>query len=317
MNIYAYKFDHWVYLSLHMNLVYKEQEQSFNANYLNERFISDIYQFIKDDKEKNYILDFMNIALVASRSFAHFNSLENKNIVFINLQPDSTFGIIKDDIKDSLAIGEERNAIANTTEGKNIIDGLGTVTEVNKKMDKNKIRIIATYIKEHTISGEQYLESSNVYANMYIDVKQVFLENKVYALAIYELCRTMKKHFPGDCCLVSASNNGSTIATAVGRLLKINVLYLRNLGPHVTLHDTQLIEKIIPQQKYVFVFDFICLGTEFKIAKTIVKLKKAALIGAIGIAIYNPPDKEKIISLLKVNETEWNFDYKVIVKEVD
>lgn len=145
-------------------------------------------------------------------------------------------------------------------------------------------------------------------------------------LVIYELCVIIDKNFKTQSLaennidyLVCVSNNGVSVATIVGQLLGIDVLYLMNLGPNLTLHDKNLIKLIVPHKKYLFIYDFICLGTEYRITKSLLQYKDCVFLGGVGVALYTNPlrnesmkqNKDILISLIDVCDKEYEFNYEV------
>ena len=152
---------------------------------------------------------------------------------------------------------------------------------------------------------------------MYVDIKQLFYVPEIYLLGIYRLCKLIseqksKDEYDGFVC---ASNNGSVLATALSILLNKKAVYLMNLGPHLTIMDREAIDNIEERKRYLFIFDFMCLGTELKLVKTIVTFKGAQIEGSFGIAKHHLPSRTQPVRLyehslhavLSIND---EFDYK-------
>jgi len=135
-------------------------------------------------------------------------------------------------------------------------------------------------------TGEkQYLPSSDVYTDTYIFIKNLYLYPEHLLLCVYLLCKEVidkfyRHDFDG---IVGMSNNSAVLANLIGNVLRTKVLYLTNIGPKFALETLNLESKIIKNGKYLYVFDFICLGTEIKNLRSIFVSFKADVIGGVGV----------------------------------
>ncbi len=148
---------------------------------------------------------------------------------------------------------------------------------------------VARLVKQHCIDDTtQYLPSSDVYSSKYIAFKSFFLHPKELSFCIYLLCKLIKDYYSDTRidALVSMSSTGSVLATLVGKMLGKDVLFCTNIGPQFALDLTYIKNNIKQANNYLCIFDFICLGTEFKILKSIVTCFEAHFLGGVGIASY-------------------------------
>ena len=133
----------------------------------------------------------------------------------------------------------------------------------------------------------ELLASSNVYVDRYVDIKQLFMSPDELLLIIYYMSRhllTIDKEYDA---LVATSKNGAVLASLLGRMIGKEVVYCVNLGPQYAL-PAYAVEQIQPKDRYVYVYDFICLGTEAKLLYALVTSRHATLTGGIGVASYIP-----------------------------
>ncbi|WP_088227825.1 hypothetical protein [Desulfosporosinus sp. FKB] len=302
-----------IYIPLHLNTIFFQGEINFEKDYVNLSLVESIFEEVSKTKAKYYFLDFCRIKMTESRVFEIFADIlssTEKTIIFVNLNNRISNFIHNADCYGLVIYDKTKTALSNHI-GIEFIDSIGNYQEY---IIDYKKKIIGLYVKEIVIMEEQFLESSSVYSNMYVDIKKIFNNRKMYSLIIYELCNLVVTHFNKRFdALVSSSNNGSALSTIIGKILNKDVLYLMNLGPHLTIRDKELLNSIIPKKRYLFIYDFICLGTEFKITKTVVNTKDADLVGAVGVAKYRFEDREnkhKVFSLIDIN-TDCNLSYEV------
>ena len=341
--LYKYKYNNnCIYVPIHMNLVFFRNVPGIKipdkiniyeiCKNIDTFFISYLVDNIMQMKYTYYLLDFSEINDADSRSFLPLKALLEKgfNIIIYNINENLKSMIFDDDCvglldKDSIL----DKILANNIGLQYFNSTLNNSGNLSLDIVKFKANTIAMYLKESKDNGKEstdkdyYLTSSNVYVTKYIDIKKIFSDNEIFYLSIYEICRLIEKSLVQFDCLICSSNNGAALATIIGQVLNINVLYLLNLGPNLTIRDKELINRISPRTKYFYIFDFICLGTEYKLLNTILKIKGAELSGAIGIAKYVDIDRdernlaskidEKIFQIFRVNDESYDFGYEVKV----
>ncbi len=314
--MYSYRLnENSLYIPIHMNKIFGAEKSNFEKDNIDQLLVNDVKSEILKLQYENYILDFAWMKFVNDISFIKFiqeiQSLD-KGLIFINLS-DVVYDFIKNASSDEFLCSDESTTKMYNNQGQvycESVDILEIVAEF-------KIDFVKHYLKNNSIPGPQYLESSNIWSNMYINIKKTFVDTEVFNFFIYEMCNLIMTNFDKNKdfnYLVCASNNGAALATIIGQVLNIEVLYLMNLGPHLTLRDREFINKIKKDKKYLFVFDFICLGTELKMAKTIVRIKKADVVGAVGVAKFLAPSKMSVLALADLYNDD-KVKYEVTVRK--
>lgn len=152
--------------------------------------------------------------------------------------------------------------------------------------------------KEHT--------SSSVSLTSYIDIKRFIVEKRLFMLyAIYRLAIKLKRHWLDQNktnkkkpVLVCQSLNGSYIASVLSTLLDLNLYILDQVGPVNKLYRA-VGAKIESDTDYIVVSDMVCMGTEVKIAKSIVEYLGGNYIGNVTIV--------RMISVKEFSNTEEVF----------
>ena len=175
------------------------------------------------------------------------------------------------------------------------------------------------------MSKPNRVHSSNVYANRYINARSIFCNNKVFNIMIYRMALLLKgindsSEYDFDA-FICASENGACIASALSVLMKKPVIFLRNVGPHMAVNDDKMVERIISGKRYVFIYDFICMGTEYQRIKMLCNIRHARIHSSIGISHYKLPEvadaevEVNIHSLFDINS--FGECYKCFVLEED
>ncbi len=135
----------------------------------------------------------------------------------------------------------------------------------------------------------ELLASSNIYADHYVNVKRLFMNPDELYLIIYYMSRYLMKIDQDYQGLVASSKNGAVLAALLGRMIGKDVVYCVNVGPQYAL-PIDAAECIQSGKKYVYVCDFICMGTEVKLLHAVISNRKAILANGIGVANYIPLD---------------------------
>lgn len=309
---FSYKYrDQYEYVPVHQNLIL-HGGHAFEKDNIGLEFSDDLYAFLNKIDSKLFVLDLDGINMIESRSMQNIKQLfdRNKGVIFINTT-DITYNIIINaECRDHVVPSKDKTILGRA-------EDIATITDehlFNKSIKEFRIQTITDTIHRFTRIGVYPLESSNVYSNMYIDVKKIFSEPAVLQLIVYELCRIFlskfdKRNINGIIC---TSYNGACLATIVGNLLQKQVIYLMNLGPHLSIKDRNMIFSLKNNENYVYIYDFICLGTEYKLAKTVALLKNSAVVGAIGVSRH--PDiirRDENNHSIFIADSEHGFDYKI------
>ena len=140
------------------------------------------------------------------------------------------------------------------------------------------------------------LSSSNIYTNHYVDVKQLFMQPENLNTILYYMTKHLvSKNLEYDA-IVSTSKNGAVLATLVGQLIDKDVVHCVNVGPQFALPIQAIEEAFQKSKRYVYVCDFICLGTEVKLLHALMVSRQAVFAGGVGIANYIPLCNEDLKS---------------------
>lgn len=256
---------------------------------LTEKEISNLQIYLsQEDKEILQVIDMKNIMTYAEREFLKFRGILDKPVAVINLN-----GTLGSGLEEDLGEGVIR-------EGNNIYFNENALIKYKQKEElirqsyaKENARIIR-WMTEYIKNEEEVkpLDSSNIYCNMYVNAKHLFLQPIKYNFLIYQLIEMLEPWRGEIDALVCASRNGANIANILGWLLKLKVVYCMNVGPRFAVVTDSLEKEIRKNKKYIYIFDFICLGTEAKVLNALLGIKGAELVGGYGIANYISLDSE-------------------------
>lgn len=276
-----------------------------------------IYDYIAKDKEKNgeryYIVDMSYIDNAGDRIFGRLNKFDNVMIINVGAFPAL-----------SRRIDEDLNSFVRKPEGWFKDDKTYNEYLNNKQMIENiyreiEVSIVNTYTKRMTVAEiekAEPLSSSNIYSNMYIDTAQLFYNVENYRFMIFRLLCKIYEHeeqnFDKINGFISASSNGANLANIIGWLTGKKAIFCTDLGPKYSLTLKYFVDDIRPKKNYVYIFDFLCLGTEAKMLNAIVNVKNANLLSGYGLASYTN-NNEGILGKMRsiVNLKEEGFGYKI------
>ena len=170
-----------------------------------------------------------------------------------------------------------------------------------------------------------YLESANVFANEYIFVKRLFVHSDIEVYFIYWLFikiieEIRKIHGLNEVTLVSASDTGAMLVTeicamasnfkGVGAVPVFKSQHMLHIGPKPNFQKHSFnFDQLFGN--YIYIYDFMCEGNEYRNLQNLFAIKEADFIGAFGVAVYDYPkkstgenDKEGICALVDVKT--WN-----------
>lgn len=306
--------DNNCYIPLHLNLI-RFSGSAFEKDYLDTTFCEKLFEYLIALETSIFVLDFDGINMVESRSMQGLKGLfeVGKNVIIINASEVVTNIILNAECKDLIVQSTGRCLLANPS----FIKQIGDEHDFIRELKDLKTKTICSAILKNTKDGLYPLESSNVYSNMYIDIKKVFSEPSVLHLVVNELCKLFSSNFDRRNIygLICTSYNGASLATILGNLLEKPVCYLMNLGPHLSIKDRNMINGLLPNKNYIYIYDFICLGTEYKLAKTVALLKNSQVVGALGVSrhpdILRHEDNNHSIFIADSNN---GFNYNIFTK---
>lgn len=289
--------------------------------FLNEQDFDKVISYVVSDaieggNDKVYVIDMRDIISYKEKIFAKLVHHKNLPIVIMNIN-NKIRNYIREDLKDIL-IEVEEEIIAINEEARERFLFLGhEIKNAYHSENCNIVRWMTDNIKENDMDALHPLDSSGIFCNMYVNAKKLFRDPDRYSFIVYEMIRSISKRKTEIDALVSASRNGANLASVIGWLLGIKVVYCANLGPKFSLMTYNIERNIRKNKKYFFVYDFMCLGTELKVLNAIIGVRGAFLIGGMGIANYISPTEEelqysvlgKMDSLIDVKKE--NIGYKI------
>ena len=276
----------------------------FNETRLDENDVRKIQTDIKQfSEEKILLIDFQNILIKDSRNFDILLPDREKHVIFANLSIETGFfDKVATDIKIPINLQdrEERSIYSNE--------------DICKQMKKSNIvstlnQIYCDYIAElindcldDGKDGFEFLESSCVFSSKYVNIRKIFRKPEQGRFLIYCLAYRVKELVgdTGNYKLICTSKTGAIIANIISHMLNVPVVFCVGVGPKFAVKPDEIVERVQEQERYVYIFDFICIGTELKILSTFISDRKSKLICGVGPASYircNHPEiaKRKLI----------------------
>jgi len=299
------------YIPVHFNLVFNGG-CDFYRDYPDDSLILEMLARIKDQKTRFFVIDLSFVRSIGYINDKLDDSFRRDKVLIFYKASEIVRAKLEDDFKD-IVIDDSDNLYVSSEEGNRYFKYfLNKDGNFDAKVRSIKVRQVGDILKDSAIYKEEYLESSNIYANTYFNVKALFADPLTFKIVVYDLCATIRSNFHSFDALLCVSNNGAALSSVVGRMLRKSVIYLMNLGPHITIKDAKVIEKIEIGQKFIFMYDFICLGTEFKMARMVARMRGAEVIGGVGVANHLPIPKLGNFSFMKINE-DYDFKYKLSI----
>lgn len=262
------------------------------------------YKEIQSNRPENLVLNFHNIHAIQNNLLPKISELRkiNPNLILINVKA----SIIKElglsdlfnnhkNVKD-----EDGNYVTFYVSETLKIDALQSTDEIFKQCFLETL--IEKYVDEVEID-KSFHSSSSVYLPKWINIKKFIVHDKAFfTYAIYHLAlktyNKWKDLFDNDelykPILVCQNLNSSYICSILSNLLKTDILILDQIGPINKMYST-LDNKIENGRNYLVVSDLVCLGTEVKIAKSLIEFLGGNYLGNISIIriqTIDPKDKD-------------------------
>lgn len=132
----------------------------------------------------------------------------------------------------------------------------------------------------------KYLESSNVYVNRYINIKELFLQPKYMHFTIRSLAEKIETGYSESyrkACLLGVSNNGIILSRLLAYTMQLEARSINHIGPKYCLDSDAEFLKELKGKNFILISDVICLGGEYRMAKGILNALGAKLLGAVCI----------------------------------
>lgn len=253
--------------------------------------------------ERMLVLDFQNMMMKDRSNFEILIPDRNTDIVFTNLAVETGFfDKVATDLKIQSKLQDRNNrTIYSNEETRKQLEDIN----LSAYLKKAYCDYIAEMIMD-CLDGKdgkfEFLESSCVFSTKYVNIRKIFRKPEQEKFLLYCLaCRV--KELAGEVInykLVCTSKTGAILANIISQMINAPVVYCVEVGPKFAVKPDDIIEKVKEHERYVYIFDFICIGTELKILSTFISDKKSKLICGVGPASYihcNHPEiaKRKLI----------------------
>jgi len=277
-----------------------------DCNYINSIQInqnSEMNKFLKEILDNKIDIIVVNCTLNLVQNFQG----ANKSNILDNNEDNMIIGFSNDN-------KEEIKVKINNIKKSNVSD---VINQIREKAFEEIIQECC----EDNIQKE--LCSSQVYTDKYIDIKKCIESIQCFPFMIYTLARKLiDSGFITEelirfrkLSLFCHTLNGSYIASLLGYLLGIDILFYDHIGPKNKLYRTYLENKIQKDINYIVVADVICLGSELRSVRTLLeyegaKFKVAASIVNIATTT-NVRIKRQVCSVIEISKDYNPFLYHV------
>jgi hypothetical protein len=183
-----------------------------------------------------------------------------------------------------------RQSLLLTRKGRNVPD-IRTLTV--SQSDRECVDAHSAYISNllrhccHKGNSLQRLPSSPVETNTHFYCKPAITRPQDIAALVRgmsSIVRDYERHDARALTLCASSVNASILASSIGTYLGRGTLTLNHLGPRDKLYESRVLRFIRPATAYVIIADYICMGTEIRIARNNIENHGGVYAGAIAMA---------------------------------
>lgn len=277
--------------------------------------LEEIVKYCNKDEEILHIIDMRNIVSYENKIFKKLLEIKKTKIIIVNIES-SLINSIKEDLNDKY---EQIDDYTLCSDSKLKNKDTSLQDAVNNIYHKETVKIVQWMkqcVTPKNVNDIKPLDSSGIYCNMYINVKRLFIDPDKYCFIIYQMiCMIANSNQEVDA-LVSASRNGANLASIIGWLLNKKVIHCTSLGPKFSLAPNMIYKDIRKNNRYAYIFDFMCLGTEAKLLNALLNSKGANLVEGFGIANYIDLESGSQFSVLSrmnslVDVQKENIGYRI------
>lgn len=260
---------------------YKEKNIYSPKQSLNEDTCNCISNIINGHiGDKFLAIDMSNVSSYPMHIFTNIKNL-NPYIFFYNISEHGVALRLEEDIEGAI-INEDGSIVYLSQEKRAEIEELANSDCNNYR--KKRMAVIVDKILLKRDKDIYKLESSGLYSNYYLSVKNLFREVIDLYYVVFSLARkVVGMKFDA---FITSSKNGAILATILGDMLKTKEVHLIGVGPKYSMEIGDNVESIKEGKRYLYIFDFMCTGAEYKIVSALVNSKRAQLKGAVGISRY-------------------------------
>lgn len=287
---------------------YKKSIRYSKECVVSEMFFDELEIFLSECNKENISIDMKNVVSCPKHLFRRLN-MYNEKIIFFNVESEKIKQLLIEELEkltwvsDTVACYCDRdNYMVERLINLECIDA-------RKKEEYRIIKSIINYKDGHI----HLLDSSGLYSNCYIDVKKLFINVEKYYFIIFSLAEQLYNFGGHIDAFISSSKNGAILANILGGLLDVKEVHLIGVGPKYSMELGDSVECIKKGKRYVYIFDFMCTGTELKIVSALINSKKAYLPYAAGIAKYKKDADFHLLNKLVVlaDTKDMEIDYKI------
>ncbi len=287
---------------------YKKNIRYSKECVVSEMFFDELESFISESHKENISIDMKNVVSCPKHLFRRIN-VYNKKLIFFNVESENVKQLLIEEIEKLTWV---RDTVACYFDKDNYTVEKLVDTECITARKKEEYKIIKSVV-DNGNGHIQLLDSSGLYSNCYVDVKKLFIDVEKYYFIIFSLAEQLY-NFEGHIdAFISSSKNGAILANILGGLLDVKEVHLIGVGPKYSMELGDSVECIKEGKRYVYIFDFMCTGTELKIVSALINSKKAYLPYAAGIAKYKKDADFHLLSKLVVlaDTKDMGIDYKI------
>lgn len=274
-----------------------------------------LIDYCSKDRGRLYVLDMQHIVSYENRALNMLLDCSDIKIIIVNID-NGLIENVKEDLQEKYR-KMRGNILYSHKELGAVYDKLASEIEgIYKALLVNTVKWLRQIVTKEDIQNLRPLDSSGVYCNMYINAKRLFTDPAQYSFVVYHMVKMIKECNINADALVSASRNGANIASILGWLLDMKVIHCASLGPKFSLVSGSIDTEIRKHKKYIYIFDFLCLGTEVKLLNALLNIKEAKLVAGFGIANYRNLENVSKLSVLAkifclVDVQKENFGYRI------
>ncbi len=274
--------------------------------------------------DKTIIIDFQGVKIKDCKNFSVLVSKEANRVILSNLSRET--GIFDKAVKDlNVPIEEQdgiRGIIYSNSEVRKWAEQNEKATELSEVYNNHIAALVSGCMKSDE-KPHQFQESSCVFSNKYVNIKDIFRRPSDARFLLYRLALKVRDigGSVGSYKLICTSKTGAILANIISKMIDVPVVYCVGMGPRFAVRPDEIVEVVQENERYVYIFDFISLGTELKILSTFISDKKSKLIGGVGPASYIHCNHEEIVKrkliLSKMHPLINIQDYKEIDYKIE
>lgn len=275
------RMNNWELIPIAYNLLVKKRNYPFGAIIIMPDELDEIIAQC-DKADSHYILDFDNIIIQDDKTLGKMNLAAKNNIYFYKIPNKESFELQWKHFYPDHRLWHLENGISGFAEDFNSeITTMNVerlyVEEVNDIVD----RVTHEWNEFGQESEWQYLVSSNVYSNIYIDIKELFYSHENTLFVVYMLYQKIKNHLNRIDGIVATSKTGSSLGAILAHLCRKEFVYYNIGQTYEEVHCNRC--RVSAGKKYIHIFDMMCLGSEAKVLNGLMITQGASLVKSVGI----------------------------------